>query len=62
MVGVSNIGNARSFLGICVQDRGTIPKIDVQANMSILYPPVLSLQTLEQREVGLMKLQSVTSF
>ena len=38
IVGVPSIGNARSFLGICVQDGGTFPKIDVQASMSISYP------------------------
>ena len=27
MVGVSNIGNARSFLSICVQDGMIIPKM-----------------------------------
>ena len=38
MVGVPNIGNARSFLSICVQDGMTIPQIDAWANVSVLYP------------------------
>ena len=62
MVGVPIIGDARNFLGICVQDGGAIPEIDPQASISILYPPILSLQTLEQREVGWRKSKSVASF
>ena len=61
-VGVSNIGNDRGFLGISVQDGGIIPKINVWSSLSILYPSVLSLQTLEQRYVGLKKSQLVASF
>ena len=62
MVGVPNIGNARSFLSICVQDGMIMPKTDAQASVSILYPPVSSFQSLKQKEVGLKKSQLVVSF
>ena len=39
MVGVPNIGNVRSFLGISVQDGMIIPKINVWPGVSVLYPP-----------------------
>ena len=62
MVGVPYIGNARSFFGICVQDRMIIPKIYAQASTSVSYAPCLSLLSLEWSEVGLKKSQSVVSF
>ena len=62
MVGVPNLGNTRNFLGICVQDRAAILKINVQASVSLSYLPVSSLQNLEQRELGWRKSQLVASF
>ena len=38
MVGVSNIENTKNFLGICVQDRGAILKINAWATISIFNP------------------------
>ena len=37
-VGVPNVGNARCFLENCVYDGMVILKINVSANVSILFP------------------------
>ena len=62
MVGIPNIGNARSFLSISVLDGMTIPKIDAPASAPVSHPHVMSLQPIDQREVGLKKLWLVVSF
>ena len=47
-------GECQEFHGICIEDEVVTPKIDAWASTPIPYPHVVSLQSLEQREVGLM--------
>ena len=62
--GVSNIGNARSFLSICVQDGLIIPKINAWAGMSISYSPCFELANSRTKRGWILvkKSWSVISF
>ena len=53
MVGVPNIGNARGFLDISVQDGITIPKIDAWAYASISHTPCFELVTSRLKRGGI---------
>ena len=46
-------GEHQEFHGICIQDEVATLKIDAQASAHIPTPNIVSLQYLEQREVGL---------
>ena len=55
-------GEHQEFHDICVQDGIVTPKINAWGSTSISHPCVVSLQSPEQREVGLKKSWSVMSF
>ena len=46
-------GECQEFHSICIQDKMVIPEIDAQASTPISHLHVVSLQSLEWREVGL---------